>query len=145
MGLLNLFEIDPSGITLFARAAIFATWLLALLQILKSRFAPLANQAFVASLTIVLVQILLIFHEYLPTEGLVFFVSMAQVVLAISIVKIARWASHLTESEYKRIHFLEKQRTYKQNLLAKYGKCIVIVSLAGFLYFVLAWMAQGGY
>lgn len=143
MGLLSLFNVEISVLTLIARAAIFSTWFVALLQIWRTRHAPLANQAFVASLSIVLVQMLLIFHTHLPIEPLVFFISMAQVILAISVVKIARWAGHLTSAEFRRIHIMEARMEGHEGLVMKYGKIILTVALSGAAYFLLSWMAQG--
>lgn len=146
MNVLDIFQAivsDVSPIILLCRAMVTATWSLALFQIWKARNAPMANQAFFAAFSIVLGEILLIFYEHLPMEVLTFFVSMAQVVMAISIVKIFRWSSHLTLPEQYRIQASENYRQHKEGLLKTYGSSILTVALAGVIYFTLVWLEAG--
>lgn len=129
--------------TMGSRVLVGSAWFLALWQIWKARAAPLANQAFVAALAIVTGEVLLIFHNHIPIETLTFFLSMGQVVMAISLVKIFRWSQHLTHSERLRVAKMEEYRMRKDGLLKIYGSSMLIVTLAGTVYFALVWLEQG--
>lgn len=137
----NMHELSPW--LMFSRVLVGSAWSLALWQIWKARHAPLANQAFVAALALVLGEVLLIFHKHLPIETLTFFLASAQVVMAIAIVKIFRWAQHLTHTERLRVAKMEEYRMRRDGVLKTYCSSILVVTFSGLMYFALTWIEQG--
>lgn len=136
----SFYQVSP--VVLFSRAMVASTWFLALFNIWKARYAPMANQAFFAALALVLGQFLLIFHEHFPVDTLTFLVSMAEVVMAISVVKMISWSSHLTLSEQHRIQATEEYRMKKHGIKI-YLTSILIVAVSGLMYFTLAAIETG--
>jgi len=137
----GLVELSP--LMVVSRAVVIVAWFLALVQVWHARHSPMANHAFFAALAIVLSEILMIFHKHLAAEYLVYFVSMAQVAMSISFVKIFRWAAHLTEAEQLRIAAMENVMHQRQGLLHTYGSSVLLATVAGVFYFAVVLLEQG--
>lgn len=136
---------ELSWLEFLSRAGVASTWVLALYQILRSRHAPMANQAFVSACALVLGQVLLIYSIHFPPDILNFFIATAQIVMAISVVKIFRWSSHLTHKEINRIKAVEHAEAVETGHWKTYAKSIGLVALSGLLYFALhAWESLSG-
>lgn len=128
---------DISLIEFFSRIGVASAWAVALFQILKARYAPMANQAFVAAFALVLGQVLLIYQAHIPRDALTFFIAMAQIVMAISVVKIFHWASHLTDAEVRRIKATEDAVNRRNGSWRTFGRSLLIISGSGLVYFLL--------
>lgn len=107
-----------------SRITILAGWLIALLRIWAHRAHPHANQALAGALAMVLAEALLLSGADLPHDGVVFFIAIAQLTIAISVSRILS-ASRLADLA------AERNGAEPGRLSGLYLRSIIVVAAMG--------------
>ena len=129
-----------SVLSLISHVMVGVAWAVALWKIWEARSAPMAHQAFAAACAIVLGEFVLIFQQHISVDTMTFFLAIAQLVMAISVVKLFNWAARLVEANdemHSRACELQLAPHEAKSLLTIYGGSIAVAILAGVLYMVL--------
>lgn len=130
-----------SWVSLASHMVVGSAWAVALFNIWKARAAPMSHQAFAAACAIVLGEFTLIFQNHIPQDAMVFFLALAQLVMAISVVKLFHWSLDLMEQHPETfapaIKLHDGRKVPRKEIFRTYGMSIGIAIAAGALYVIL--------
>lgn len=121
------------------RAVAASVWGIAIWRIWKARHSPVANMAMTAALALVGAEFTLIYHQHFSPNTLAFFVTSAQVAMAIAVMRIFNWLSHHTVAN--EVSKVKLRRT--ENCLLTFLESFIAIVVVGAMYFIFTWIESG--